>query len=61
MVTARVGRNGVILWPLTSVTEKVSERWTRRSKVTEADYKKDYSSIQKGKKDTAVLRVMKAA
>lgn len=61
MVTARVGRNCVILWPLTSVTEKVSERWAQRSKVTGAEYKKDYSSIEKGEKDSAVLCVKKAA
>lgn len=48
-------------WPLTSVTEKVSERWAQRSKVPGAEYKKDYSSIEKGEKDTAVLRVIKAA
>lgn len=59
-MTSRVGRNCVILWPLTSVTEKVSERWAQRSKVTGAEYKKDYSSIEKGEKDAAVLRVIKA-
>lgn len=51
----------MILWPLTSVTEKVSDRWAQRSKVTGAEYKKDYSSILKGEKNTAGPCMMKAA
>lgn len=61
MVTSRVGRNCVIFLASHKCYRKgVREMGTEKQGDWGRD-KKDYSSIEKGEKDTAVLRVIKAA